>query len=199
MGLQGCSTCCQLSACANHEGDEAKAGGAQEFKEWATLKRQLTPPVGPLSCCAQGLGRSGRDHLKLLGLADLSMQVMWPKRKAVPSSCWPGSWKEQVKSCTVHPAAGSTQKRGSGVGHQIKVFAFITSPPYRFRPSQTSCCWGLLTPTTGFCWDSWGNFQPVFPLHLYTVGDIGAETMATDLHWPPKLTQVWHAFLAWKK
>ena len=132
MGLQGCSTCCQLSACANHEGDEAKAGGAQEFKEWATLKRQLTPPVGPLSCCAQGLGRSGRDHLKLLGLADLSMQVMWPKRKAVPSSCWPGSWKEQVKSCTVHPAAGSTQKRGSGVGHQIKVFAFITSPPYRF-------------------------------------------------------------------
>lgn len=61
-----------LCACANHEGDEAKAG-AQEFKGWASLKRQLTPPVGPLCCCAQGLGRSGRDHLKLLGLAGVLM------------------------------------------------------------------------------------------------------------------------------
>lgn len=43
-----------LCACASREGDKTKAG-AQEFKEWAYLKRQLTPAVVPLSCCAQGL------------------------------------------------------------------------------------------------------------------------------------------------
>lgn len=61
-----------------------------------------------------------------------ALRVVRPKRRAVPSRCWSGSCKEQVKSCTGHSGAGSTQKRGSGVGHQIKVFAFITSPPYRF-------------------------------------------------------------------
>lgn len=81
-----------------------------------------------------GLGKEWERSSEIVGACWSfdALRVMWPKRKAVPSSCWPGSWKEQVKSCTVHPAAGSTQKRGSGVGHQIKVFAFITSPPYRF-------------------------------------------------------------------
>lgn len=37
-----------------------------------------------------------------------------------------------MKSGTVHTGAGSTQKRGSGVGHHIKEFAFFTSPPHRF-------------------------------------------------------------------
>lgn len=61
-----------------------------------------------------------------------ALQVMRPKGKAMPSSCWPGSCKQQVKSCTVHTGAGSMEKRGSGVGHQIKVFAFVTSPPFGF-------------------------------------------------------------------
>lgn len=61
-----------------------------------------------------------------------ALRVMRPKGKAMPSSCWPGSCKQQVKSCTVHTGAGSMEKRGSGVGHQIKVFASVTSPPFGF-------------------------------------------------------------------
>lgn len=123
-----------LRACTSHEGDKAKAS-TQEFKEWASLKGQPTPSVAPLSCCAQGLQRSGRGHLKLLSALHLVCRCTAgkaAKRKAGPSSCWPGSCKEQVKSCTVDTGAGSTQKRGSAVGHQIKVFASVTSPPFGF-------------------------------------------------------------------
>lgn len=55
-----------------------------------------------------------------------ALQAVGPKRRAVPGRCCPGSCKEQVK-CAGHSGAGSTQKRASGVGHQIKVFASITS------------------------------------------------------------------------
>lgn len=61
-----------------------------------------------------------------------ALRAVQPKRRAEPGSCWPGSCKEQGKLCTGHSGAGSAQKRGSGVVHQIKMFAFITSPPYRF-------------------------------------------------------------------
>lgn len=121
-----------LCACASHEGDKTQ-GGTQEFKRWATLKRQPTPPVGTLPAVHRACEGVGEILWNCLGSL-----LCWctagnaAKEESRAQQLLSGSCREQVKSCTVHTGAGSTQKRGSGVGHHIKEFAFFTSPPHRF-------------------------------------------------------------------